>query len=92
VARTDDGDPRLTRFVINCCAADGATVQASLDSERTLPKDGTWVEVTGQLIPDDPTTTSADGDAPEPPTIRVDSYHEIDEPDLPYEFPYSRIG
>lgn len=92
VARSDDGDARLTRFVINCCAADGASVQASLVSDQPLPDDGTWIEVVGPLAPEAPAETTTEGDAARPARILVESFREIEEPELPYEFPYSRIG
>lgn len=92
VARDDDGTPRLTRFVINCCAADGAAVQAVLISDGGLPEDGTWVEVVGQLSHEGPGAQATDDDGAQPPAILVGSVEEIEEPDLPYEFPYSRIG
>jgi uncharacterized repeat protein (TIGR03943 family) len=93
LARTDDGEDRLTRFVISCCAADGSAVQVVLDDGTGLPADGTWLEVTGTLAPTPPGSQSlgADGETPLP-HLEIGSVREIVEPDLPYEVPVARIG
>jgi uncharacterized repeat protein (TIGR03943 family) len=93
LARTDDGEPRLTRFVISCCAADGSAVQVVLDNATDLPADGTWLEVTGTLAPTPQGAPSLDADGETPlPHLDIGSVREIPEPDLPYEVPVARIG
>jgi uncharacterized membrane protein YcgQ (UPF0703/DUF1980 family) len=87
VARDDAGDPRLARFVINCCAADGVAVQLDLDSADELPDDGTWVRLVGSV-----SETVGHGDDGEVrPRLVVEGRTTIDEPRLPYEVPVTRI-
>lgn len=67
-----DDIPRLVRFRIICCAADGIRVWVKLDQPLDFER-GTWVSVTGQW----------DGDSSDP-GILVASAVEIDQPDNPY--------
>ncbi|MCB0997998.1 MAG: hypothetical protein KDB40_01780 [Acidimicrobiales bacterium] len=70
---SDDGDTRLVRFRINCCAADALPLVTPLDGDLTGVATGDWVEVFGQW----------DGDADEP-GLDVVSIRSIDTPDHPY--------
>ncbi|MEZ5250129.1 MAG: hypothetical protein R2713_13240 [Ilumatobacteraceae bacterium] len=70
---SDDGDTRLVRFRINCCAAGALPLVTPLDGDLTGVATGDWVEVFGQW----------DGDADEP-GLDVVSIRSIDTPDHPY--------
>jgi uncharacterized repeat protein (TIGR03943 family) len=89
VSRDDEtGAVNLTRFVISCCAADGAAVRVQLVSSEELPSDGTWLRVVGTVGA--PARSEGGTEQPDP-AIEVDTRQAIDEPELPYEVPVSRI-
>ncbi|MEU6643371.1 TIGR03943 family protein [Saccharomonospora sp. NPDC046836] len=73
----------LARMVIGCCAADGFPVRVQLRGEQAdgLPAD-TWVEVTGQVVPD--VNTAASGGYT--PAFTVRTLRQVPEPPDPYEY------
>ncbi|MBA2317709.1 MAG: TIGR03943 family protein [Euzebyales bacterium] len=86
VTSTDPGaeaDYRLTRFTLNCCAADATAISVEVLGDQPRAED-TWLEIVGQweprpgLAPGDPTA--------EPPLLRVERVREIDMPSQPYEY------
>lgn len=78
----DDGDRdgyRLSRFTVNCCAADATayTVEVSGDSGRETD---TWLEITGRWQP------AQAGDADELPVLVAEQVTPIPTPAEPYEY------
>lgn len=69
----NDGDPRLVRFRITCCAADALRLVTPLEGDLGPLAEGDWIEVFGQW----------DGDVEEP-GLEVTSWRAIDTPDHPY--------
>ena len=80
VVRTTGG-PQLARLTISCCAADAFAVRTGLTGGRAdLVPQGTWVEVTGRLVPADDTRARD-----YVPDLAVRTLREIPRPDEPYE-------
>ncbi|NJK79501.1 MAG: TIGR03943 family protein [Chloroflexaceae bacterium] len=71
----------VARYVITCCAADGAAVALSVQWQNgeQLPPDS-WVRVRGTLLVED-------GAAGAPATIAATTVEPIEQPDVPYLFP-----
>jgi uncharacterized repeat protein (TIGR03943 family) len=72
----------VARYVITCCAADGAAAGLPVQwpDGDTLPTN-TWVRVQGTLA----TTTIGDGQTI--PAVAADSVEPIEQPESPYLFP-----
>jgi hypothetical protein len=68
-----DGDPRLVRFRITCCAADALRLVTPIEGDLGSLSEGDWIEVFGQW----------DGSTTEP-GLDVLSWRSIDTPDHPY--------
>jgi uncharacterized repeat protein (TIGR03943 family) len=86
VTSTEPGaepDYRLTRFTLNCCAADATAISVEVVGDQPRAED-TWLEIVGQweprpgVEPGEPTA--------EPPLLRADQVREIDTPSQPYEY------
>jgi uncharacterized repeat protein (TIGR03943 family) len=78
----------LTRFAINCCAADATAFKVAVHGDRVPRAPDTWLEVEGrwqQRTSDDPNQPSA-----ETPLLLAESVRVIEPPSPPYEggFPY----
>ena len=78
----------LTRFAINCCAADATALQVAVHGDPVPRAPDTWLEVEGrwqQRTSDDPNQPSA-----ETPLLLAESVRVVDQPSPPYEsgFPY----
>jgi len=84
VSDTDQpGGFLLSRFLLNCCAADARAVSV-LALSPEVPALDSWVEVVGTYEPRpeaDPGTPST-----EPPRLRVTSVTPVEQPDAPYEY------
>ncbi len=77
------GDWLLTRFALNCCAADGTAINIAVEGGGPTPPIDQWVVVEG-------TWRNRDGHAigdltADPPIIVVDSVTRIPQPTQPYE-------
>ena len=78
----------LTRFAINCCAADATAFKVAVHGDRVPRAPDTWLEVEGrwqQRTSDDPNRPSAGT-----PLLLAESVRVIEPPSPPYEggFPY----
>ncbi len=73
----------LSRFLLNCCAADARAVSVVALSPE-VPALDSWVEVVGTYEP----RPGADPGAPsaEPPQLRVTSITPVEQPEAPYEY------
>jgi len=84
VSDTDQpGGFLLSRFLLNCCAADARAVSV-LALSPEVPALDSWVEVVGTYEPRpeaEPGTPST-----EPPRLRVTSISPVDQPEAPYEY------
>ncbi|MBK1786569.1 TIGR03943 family putative permease subunit [Prauserella cavernicola] len=78
----NEGETWLARMVIGCCAADGYPVQVQLDGDQAdeLAAD-TWLEVTGEVVPD--VNTAEAGYVPE---FTVGTLRQVPAPRDPYEY------
>jgi uncharacterized repeat protein (TIGR03943 family) len=81
----DGGDGyRLTRFTINCCAADGTARQVSVLGDPVPRSPDTWLEIEGrwrQRTNDDQGQPSSDA-----PLLLAESIRVIPQPPEPYEY------
>jgi uncharacterized repeat protein (TIGR03943 family) len=79
----EPGTYLLTRFTMNCCAADATAVSVEILGDGARPADS-WLEVEGAweprpgVEPGTPTT--------EPPLLRASSVRPIEAPVQPYEY------
>jgi uncharacterized repeat protein (TIGR03943 family) len=78
----------LTRFAINCCAADATAIKVAIHGDPVPRAPDTWLEVEGrwqQRTSDDP-----DQPASETPLLLAESIRVIEQPSPPYEsgFPF----
>ena len=74
----------LTRFALNCCAADATAMKVAVLGDPVPRAPDTWLEVEGrwqQRTSDDPTQPSA-----EPPLLLAESIRVIGQPPEPYEY------
>ncbi|QZY28371.1 TIGR03943 family putative permease subunit [Nocardioides coralli] len=69
----------VTRFRINCCAADAAVVRAQVVDAPAPPRDQ-WVTVTGTWV-----EGSGVGKGSGVPTLRAESVEQVEQPRDPYE-------
>jgi uncharacterized repeat protein (TIGR03943 family) len=78
----------LTRFAINCCAADGTALKVAVHGDPVPRAPDTWLEVEGRWQQ----RTSGDPDQPasETPLLLAESIRMIKQPSPPYEsgFPF----
>ncbi|OKI71630.1 TIGR03943 family putative permease subunit [Micromonospora sp. CB01531] len=82
IAPGPDGQPLLARIILSCCAADGIPVKIGLRGDVPRVSTDTWVQATGQWIPEtaiDPVNGS------DIPYIRLDTWQKIAPPKDPYE-------
>jgi uncharacterized repeat protein (TIGR03943 family) len=83
VTPDDDGGYRLSRFTVNCCAADATAFSVTVVGDSARPADS-WLEVTGRWEPrpgHEPGTLSE-----EPPLIVAERVSVVPAPDEPYEY------
>ena len=78
----------LTRFAINCCAADATALKVAIHGDPVPRGPDTWLEVEGrwqQRASDDPNQPSS-----ETPLLLAESIRVIEQPSPPYEsgFPF----
>jgi uncharacterized repeat protein (TIGR03943 family) len=78
----------LTRFAINCCAADATALKVAIQGDPVPRAPDTWLEVEGrwqQRTGDDPDQPSS-----ETPLLLAESIRVIEQPSPPYEngFPF----
>jgi uncharacterized repeat protein (TIGR03943 family) len=78
----------LTRFAINCCAADATAIKVAIHGDPVPRAPDTWLEVEGrwqQRTSDDPNQPSS-----ETPLLLAESIRVIEQPSPPYEsgFPF----
>jgi uncharacterized repeat protein (TIGR03943 family) len=73
----------LTRFAINCCAADATAYKVAVRGDPVPRGPDTWLEVEGRWQQ----RTGGDPDQPseEPPLLLAESIRVIEQPTLPYE-------
>lgn len=78
------GDVLLTRFVLNCCAADGVPIKVRLVDYRGAATADAWFEVEGTWV--EPERT-AEGEivSSRPAALKVTRTTPIPEPKRPYE-------
>jgi uncharacterized repeat protein (TIGR03943 family) len=78
----------LTRFAINCCAADATALKVAIHGDPVPRAPDTWLEVEGRWQQ----RTGGDPDQPasETPLLLAESIRVIEQPSPPYEsgFPY----
>jgi uncharacterized repeat protein (TIGR03943 family) len=76
----------LTRFAINCCAADATAYKVAVHGDPVPRAPDTWLEVEGRWQHRQP-PTGGDTDRPsdEPPQFLAESIRVIEQPSLPYE-------
>jgi len=74
----------LSRFMINCCAADATLLQTAISGvPGTLPAEETWVSVTGRWHPGEPTTRYSPDGFPVPELV-AEKVEIIPAPPEPY--------
>lgn len=86
-AAEPDGQPgeyRLSRFVLNCCAADGRAVSVTVRGDDTPRAPDTWLQVVGtwEERPDQDTAINST----QAPLFIATSVTPIEQPDQPYEY------
>jgi uncharacterized repeat protein (TIGR03943 family) len=76
----------LTRFAINCCAADATAYKVAVHGDPVPRGPDTWLEVEGRWQQRQ-RTTGGDAEQPseEPPLLLAESIRVIEQPTLPYE-------
>ncbi|GAB3490411.1 TIGR03943 family putative permease subunit [Amycolatopsis cihanbeyliensis] len=81
----DGGDTLLARLRISCCAADAFPLTVRLTgpaaTTAVAAAADTWIEVTGQAVPD--TATAENGYTPD---LTVRTVREVPAPEDPYEY------
>jgi uncharacterized repeat protein (TIGR03943 family) len=78
--RGPDGEVRLTRFTLSCCAADAWATSVTLRGlAGPPPPDDTWVTVEGTWRPD------PSGHEPPAPTLAIATLRAVPTPADPYE-------
>ncbi len=80
---TSEGDYRLTRFRVTCCAADATAIGVRVIGDAPRPEDQ-WVTVEGTWEPLEDHTLGEP--TQELPVLRVDEAVEVDQPVPPYEY------
>ena len=80
----DDGAFRLTRFKLNCCAADGQAINVVVKGDQAPPPVETWLEVEGRWL--GRSDEEADLITPKPAVIELTSMRQVPEPSQPYEY------
>jgi len=83
VSAAEDGGYTLSRFTLNCCAADARPINVSITSEGPAPAIDSWLEVEGVWRGDE-TSDSAEGFVA--PTLVADTAMPIEAPVQPYEY------
>lgn len=73
----------LSRFALNCCAADARAISVTAISDE-VPALDAWVEVVGTFEPRPGVEVGAP--STEPPQLRVTSVVPVEQPDAPYEY------
>ena len=68
-------EPSVTRFRINCCAADAQVAEVGLAGWGEVPDQGSWVEVQGRWVSSGALR----------PSLQVDRLKAIEQPANPYE-------
>jgi uncharacterized repeat protein (TIGR03943 family) len=83
VTPVEDGEGYfLSRFTMNCCAADATAVNVRILGDGVRTAD-TWLEVEGRWAAGDPPEI---GESPQPPALDAESVREIPAPVQPYEY------
>jgi uncharacterized repeat protein (TIGR03943 family) len=78
------GDYLLTRFIVNCCAADGTAVTVEIHGDPVPRAPDTWLEIEGTW---EPRPGQEPGKpTPAPPVVVAESVTPIPQPDEPYEY------
>ena len=75
----------LTRFAINCCAADATAYKVAVHGDPVPRAPDTWLEVEGRWQQRQHTDGDADQPSEEPPLLLAESIRVIEQPTLPYE-------
>ena len=75
----------LTRFAINCCAADATAYKVAVHGDPVPRGSDTWLEVEGRWQQRQHTDGDADQPSEEPPLLLAESIRVIEQPTLPYE-------
>lgn len=74
----------LSRFMINCCAADATIMQVGVkDVKEAIPAQDTWVSVTGRWYPGPPSSRFSPDGFPVPELV-ADKVEVIPAPENPY--------
>lgn len=85
VTPAEDGEGYLlTRFTLNCCAADATAVSVRVLGDPVPREPDTWLEVEGYW---EPAPAQAVGEAlPESPHLRFETARVVPEPSPPYDY------
>ncbi len=85
VTPADDGEGYLlTRFTLNCCAADATAVSVRVLGDELPREPDTWLAVEGRWEPEERQDDEAF--SLEPPRLRLESAREVEEPSPPYDY------
>jgi uncharacterized repeat protein (TIGR03943 family) len=79
-----DGEYRLTRFVIFCCAADAEALQAVVRGDPTARARDQWLEVEGRWLPRP--VAAEDDPSPPPPVLVAETVRPVAPASPPYEY------
>ncbi len=83
VSATEDGGFTLSRFTLNCCAADARPINVRVDAGGAAPAVDSWVEVEGTWVAADALEA---GETLEVPVLVAEAVAPIEEPVQPYEY------
>lgn len=85
VAPSQSGDDyQLTRFTVNCCAADGRAVSVAIADDGEAPEVDTWWEMEGTWVPREGAQPGEEATAP--PLLQLERRTAITPPEQPYEY------
>lgn len=83
VSATDGGGYTLSRFTLNCCAADARSIDVAIAADGPAPAIDSWLEVEGVWRGDEP---APPGQGFRPPTLNAERAQPIEAPVQPYEY------
>jgi uncharacterized repeat protein (TIGR03943 family) len=75
----------LTRFAINCCAADATAYKVAVHGDPVPRGPDTWLEVEGRWQQRQHTDSDPEQPSEEPPLLLAESIRVIEQPTPPYE-------
>jgi uncharacterized repeat protein (TIGR03943 family) len=75
----------LTRFAINCCAADATAYKVAVHGDPVPRGPDTWLEIEGRWQQRQHTDSDPEQPSEEPPLLLAESIRVIEQPTPPYE-------